>query len=142
MLPGAPSPLADGKVRPVNGASQDLENNDLDTNAQGIHASNVLTGETVHLGANSVPAMVVALGRGNNETIRDLHKSVLPLFGLDNESATYPFVDIWELPHGSSSRIDQLCKLLPSDADVRQSFRQYRDTAHVLYPGVVDIRIF
>jgi hypothetical protein len=137
-------PLAERKLPQVDWTSQDLTSTTVDACAQGIHANNDLTGETVHLGGNSVAAMVVALGSGSGEeTVRQLlHKSVLPLFGLDNESATYPFVDLWGLPHGSSSRIDELCRLLPSDTDCLQYFRHYRDTAHVLYPGVVDIRQF
>jgi hypothetical protein len=141
---GDPPPLAARKLSHVDWASQDLTSHTVETSAQEIRANNDLTGETVHLGGNSVPAMVVALGSGSDEeTIRELlRKSVLPLFGLDNQSATYPFVDLWGLPHGSLSRIDELCKLLPSDADILQLFRHYRDTAHVLYPGVVDIHQF
>ena len=141
---GDPPPLATRKLSLVDWTSQALTGDVVETSAQEIRANNDLTGETVHLGANSVPAMVVALGSGTSEdTIKELlHKSVLPLFGLDNQSATYPFVDLWGLPHGSSSRIDELCKLLPSDADTLQFFRHYRDTAHVLYPAVVDIRQF
>jgi len=136
-------PLAARKSSHVDWPSQGLTSQAVETSAQEIRANNDLTGETVHLGGNSVPAMVVALGSGSGETIRELlHRSVLPLFGLDNQSATYPFVDLWGLPHGSLSRIDELCKLLPSDADILQFFRHYRDTAHVLYPAVVDIRDF
>ncbi|KAF2404068.1 hypothetical protein EJ06DRAFT_535462 [Trichodelitschia bisporula] len=114
--------------------------------AQGMHTNNDLTGETVYLGGNSVPAMVMALGRGANggaSTLRELlGRSVLPVFGLDNESATYPFVDLWGLPHGSVVRIEELCKLVPSDADCLQYFKHYQDTAHVLFPGVVDVAQF
>jgi hypothetical protein len=141
---GDPPPLAAGKLSRIDWASQSLTNRVVETSAQEIRANDDLTGGTVHLGGNSVPAMVIALGSGNDEeTVRELlDKSVLPLFGLDNQSATYPFVDLWGLPHGSLSRIDGLCKLLPSDADILQFFRHYRDTAHVLYPAVVDIRQF
>ena len=115
-----------------------------DPAALGMHTSSAITGETVHLGGNSVPAMVLALTTNSNEdTIRNLSgRSVLPLFGLDNETATYPFVDLWGMPHESAARIDGLCRLLPNDADCLQYFRQYRDTAHVLFPGVVDIAQF
>lgn len=108
---------------------------------QGMPASNALTGDAVYLGGNSVPAMVVALADNNNDdvAVRELlGKSTLPVFGLDNESATYPFVDLWGIPHGSFQRIELLCKLLPSDSECMQIFRQYRDTAHVIFPGVVD----
>ncbi len=107
----------------------------------GIQARSGLVGEFVHLGRNSVPAMAIALGDGSNEDVlrNVVGKSVLPLFGLDNESATYPFVDLWGLPTGSPRRVAEICKLLPSDADCFQFLRQYRDTAHILYPGVVDL---
>ena len=144
LAAGYQYPLAGSKSPLVDQAATDLNSNVAEQSAQGIHTNNYFTGETVHLGENSVPAMVVALGSGSDEeTIRGLlGKSILPLFGLDNQSATYPFVDLWGLPHGSSSRIDELCKLLPADADCLQYFQRYRDSAHVLYPGVVDIRQF
>jgi hypothetical protein len=137
-------PSSGGKLPPVGGSAKDLITNVEDLNAQGIHTDDDFTGQTVHLGANSVPAMVIALGRGSGEEAMQelLGKSILPLFGLDNQSATYPFVDLWGLPYGSSSRIDDLCRLLPADAECLQYFRQYRDTAHMLYPGVVDISHF
>ena len=144
FAPGDQPPSAGGKLPLADLPSRSLTSNAAGPSPQGIHTGYDLTGETVHLGGNSVPAMVVALGSGSDlETVQELAgKSILPLFGLDNESATYPFVDLWGLPHGSSSRIHELCKLLPGDADCLQFFRQYRDTAHVLYPGLVDIRQF
>lgn len=48
-----------------------------------------------------------------------LGKSILPMFGLDNESATYPFVDLWGLPHGSLARAQELAKALPTDFTFR-----------------------
>ncbi|KAF2430302.1 hypothetical protein EJ08DRAFT_589314 [Tothia fuscella] len=100
--------------------------------------------ENVYVGGHSVAAMVVAMGkRGDDQSVQDvLGKSVLPVFGLDNDTATYPFVDLWGLPHGSIVRIEQLCGLLPSDSDCHQYFAHYRDTAHVLYPGIIDIEQF
>jgi hypothetical protein len=97
--------------------------------------------DTVYLGGNSVPAMVIALGWNHDQNAVNelLDKSILPVFGLDNDSATYPFVDLWGIPHGSPRRIELLTKLLPADADCIQVFRQYRDTAHVIYPGLIDI---
>jgi hypothetical protein len=107
----------------------------------GVQAPTELLGDFVHLGRHSVPAMVMALGnRSNEEAVQDIiGKSALPLFGLDNESATYPFVDLWGLPTGSSTRVREICKIIPSDADCFQFLRQYRDVAHILYPAVVDI---
>ena len=135
--------------RAVSRASQDPSSagGTLDPSVvQGISASHALTGDPVYLGGNSVPAMVVALAQNStgDGAVHDLlQKSILPVFALDNESATYPFVDLWGLPHGSFLRIELLCKLLPtSDSECMHIFKQYRDTAHVIFPGVVDILRF
>jgi len=112
---------------------------------EGISAKNALTGDTVYLGGNSVPAMVAALAHDNKDgAVQDLlQRSILPVFALDNESATYPFVDLWGLPHSSFLRIELLCKLLPSsDSECMQVFKQFRDMAHIIYPGVIDILQF
>ncbi|KAK4455253.1 C6 transcription factor [Podospora aff. communis PSN243] len=111
----------------------------------GVHSRHPVTGEHVFLGPNSVPAMAMALSQqgGNDSTVRDLlDKSVLPIFTLENESTTYPFVDLWGLPHASPVRIEKLCAMLPSDSDCLQCVRQYRDTAHVLFPGIVNMQQF
>lgn len=109
----------------------------------GIQAPSGLTGETVHLGASSIPALVLALSKGSADhpEVQDLlGRSMLPLFGLDNESATYPFVDLWGLP--SMSRINELCKALPSDSELVNLFRLYRDAAHIVYPALIDVEGF
>jgi hypothetical protein len=71
-----------------------------------------------------------------------LGKSILPMFGLDNESATYPFVDLWGLPHGSLARAQELAKALPSDTQSLSFFRYYRDMAFVIYPGLAQLELF
>jgi hypothetical protein len=113
----------------------------------GVHSRHPVTGEHVFLGPNSVPAMAMALSQqsanGPSCTVRDLlDKSVLPIFTLENESTTYPFVDLWGLPHASPVRIEKLCAMLPSDSECLQCVRQYRDTAHVLFPGIVNMQQF
>ena len=115
-----------------------------DPTAFGLPPNSNTLEDTVYLGGNSVPAMVIALGLDEHQdAVKELlRKSILPVFGLDNESATYPFVDLWGIPHGSTRRIELLTKLLPADADCIQIFRQYRDTAHVIYPGLIDIAQF
>ena len=66
-----------------------------------------------------------------------LGKTVLPLFGLDNETATYPFVDLWGLPHGSLARAQELAKALPSDSQMRYFFQCYREMGYVIFAGIV-----
>jgi hypothetical protein len=110
---------------------------------QGVRALNDVTDEAVYIGGNSVPAMVMALGNGSADEVQQvLDRSILPVFGLDNDTATYPFVDLWGVPHGSPLRIELLCKLLPSDADCNQIFALYRDTAHVIYPAIAQLEQF
>lgn len=87
--------------------------------AMEINEQSHLTGERVHLGGGSVPALVMALQNSKNDqpAIRDvLGNSVLPLFGLDNESATYPFIDLWGFPGGNVERIQKLSQALPNDS--------------------------
>ncbi|KAK5467065.1 hypothetical protein LTS15_000035 [Exophiala xenobiotica] len=105
--------------------------------------SGLVADGSVYLGSDSVPAMALALGSGNDEEAMQnvVGNSVLPLFGLDNESATYPFTDLWGLTD-MPSRVKEVCKLIPSDADCFQHLRHYRDNAHVLYPAVVNIDRF
>ncbi|EMC95612.1 hypothetical protein BAUCODRAFT_71670 [Baudoinia panamericana UAMH 10762] len=116
------------------------------TDVHGIHTRND-AGEIVHLGGGSIPAMLYSLGQGQGQSPDEkiklqelLGKSVLPLFGLDNESATYPFVDLWGLPHGSLQRAQELARALPNDAQCLNLFRCYRDIGHVIYPGIADLQ--
>jgi hypothetical protein len=121
-----------------------VTNRDSSGSIPSIIANNDLLGDQhdIYLGGNSVPAMVVAMGKGDDCVQEFLGKSVLPVFGLDNDSATYPFVDLWGLPHGSILRIQQLCSLVPADSECLQYFTHYKETAHVLYPGIADIPLF
>ncbi|KAL1609448.1 hypothetical protein SLS59_000953 [Nothophoma quercina] len=134
--PSTSTPLA--APAPIDGEQSHVR-------TQGIHTRNDITGQTVHIGPSSVPALVMQLGRGGDAQwapgLQDLlgKKSMLPLFGLDNESATYPFVDLWGLPHGSISRATELANALPSDSECLSFFRSYRETAHAVYPAVADI---
>ena len=72
-----------------------------------------------------------------NQIQEMLGKTVLPLFGLDNESATYPFVDLWGLPHGSLARAQELAKALPDDSQMLNLFRCYKDMSYVIFAGIV-----
>lgn len=93
------------------------------------------------MGGASIPAMLYDLqvnqsNADNSHNTEMLSKNVLELFGLDNETATYPFVDLWALPHGSAPRGQEIAKALPSDAQLLHLFRCYKDTAYVIYAGV------
>ena len=100
----------------------------------------------MHFGSGSIPAMLYKLGQGPSQDPEGklqmqemMGKTVLPLFGLDNESVTYPFVDLWGLPHGSLQRGQELAKALPNDTQMLQLFSSYRDVGNVIYPGIADV---
>jgi hypothetical protein len=129
----------DPKSKLTDSPSESQGNN---SQPRGIHTNEDFLGETVFLGGNSVPAMVVALANGG-DSVQDLaKKSILPIFALDNESATYPFVDLWGLPYTSNTRIEELRKLIPRDTECIELFAYYKDTAHVLFPGIINIQHF
>ena len=90
---------------------------------------------------SSLCSQLVNLGKrhGTSHAMRDLFtKDALPFFGLDNASATYPFVDLWGLPQGSVDRTHELGKTFPNDTDCWLSFKAYKDTAHALFPVLED----
>ena len=71
----------------------DEEGSVSDQGNPAILARRAFSSNAVYLGGNSVPAMVTALATEQNSDIEVqslLSKSVLPIFGLDNDSATYP----------------------------------------------------
>lgn len=144
LLSGASSPTRIGSGR-AEQARYNSAYHTRNTSIQGIHTKNDLTGQTVHLGGSSVPALVMALGQGpaGRASVQEiLSKSILPIFGLDNETATYPFVDLWGLAHASLERAEQLAKAIPDDMQCLSFFRYYRDMGHVIFPGVADMEQF
>ncbi|KAB8346018.1 hypothetical protein FH972_023070 [Carpinus fangiana] len=104
--------------------------------AMEVNELSQMTGENIHLGGGSVPALIAALNKGKGNDL--FGSSVLPLFGLDNESATYPFVSLWG-QQGALQRVNELAKVLPGDAECLETFRQYRDGNYVTYPAVAAI---
>lgn len=95
----------------------------------------------MHFGGGSIPGMLYGLqvnqGNAERSQIQEmLGKTVLPIFGLDNESATYPFVDLWGLPHGSLTRAQELAKALPGDQQLLHLFRCYKDMGYIIYAGI------
>jgi hypothetical protein len=89
-----------------------------DSEREGIHAPSGQIG-TVHLGSRSVLAYVHGLGRTKESqeaalTLLGENENVLPKLGLDNESATFPFIDLWST-NASTYDVGSLCKLLPDD---------------------------
>jgi hypothetical protein len=53
--------------------------------------------DTVNLGSSSIPAMMTALASEQGNDV-DVQRSVPRIFGLDDNTAAYPFVDLWGIP--------------------------------------------
>jgi hypothetical protein len=98
-----------------NGAKSD------DSEREGIHAPSGNLG-TMHLGSRSVLAYMMGLGRtkSSQEAAKTLlEENILPKLGLDNETSTYPFVDLWSTD-ASAWDVSALCRTLPDDAHCRE----------------------
>ncbi|RVX66451.1 hypothetical protein B0A52_09681 [Exophiala mesophila] len=114
-----------------------------ETDRDGIHAPSNQMG-LMHLGSRSVLAYMMGLGRSQStkDTARTLlEENILPKLGLDNESATYPFVDLWST-ESSMQDVAGLCKAIPDDDLCNEFFICYRDVACTIYPVVADTHKF
>ncbi|KAJ5182506.1 hypothetical protein N7492_000122 [Penicillium capsulatum] len=108
---------------------------------EGIHAANTLGKGTVHLGSRSVLAYILNNKSGSDQLQALLEGGILPKLGLDNESATYPFVDLWSTDM-STFDISAVCSALPTDEQCRDFFFYYKDIAGAIYPVLEDVRDF
>ena len=113
---GMDNVVADEKPGVVgNGGKSD------DSEREGIHAPSGNLG-TMHLGSRSVLAYMMGLGRtkSSQEAARTLlEENILPKLGLDNETSTYPFVDLWSTD-ASAWDVSALCRTLPDDEHCRE----------------------
>ncbi|KAL3463747.1 hypothetical protein BJX64DRAFT_116110 [Aspergillus heterothallicus] len=105
---------------------------------EGIHAPNTLGEGTVHLGSRSVLAYILNNKSGSDQVQALLEGGILPKLGLDNESATYPFVDLWSSDM-STFDISAVCYALPTDEQCKEFFCYYRDIAGAIYPVIEDV---
>ena len=91
--------------------------------------SDPLTGETIFLGVNSAPAVFLrylhqatSLTPSTRSLIEALaNENVTAVFGLDNSSVTYPFLNLWSTGDGSSDDVGSLRNALPSDLEILKS---------------------
>jgi hypothetical protein len=86
---------------------------------EGIHTANTLGEGTIHLGSRSVLAYILNKS-GSLQAQALLEGGILPKLGLDNETATYPFVDLWS-SDTSTFDVSAVCEALPSDQQIRES---------------------
>ncbi|KAM5453570.1 hypothetical protein MaudCBS49596_002773 [Microsporum audouinii] len=107
---------------------------------EGIHAKNVYGSGTVHLGSRSVLAYLLG-GSPKEATQALLEGGLLPKLGLDNETATYPFIDLWS-SDSTTYDIRSVCAALPDDNQCRRLFKYYRNIAAIIYPVLSDLERF
>jgi hypothetical protein len=92
-----------------------------ETEREGIHAQSGQMA-TVHLGSRSVLAYMMGLhgSRSSRDAAKTLlDENILPKLGLDNNTATFPFVDLWST-EASTFDVQGLVKALPDDAHCRE----------------------
>lgn len=114
---GSGSTLETGSVQSAGDASS--RSKGASPEREGIHAPNTLGEGTVHLGSRSVLAYILNNKSGSDQLQTLLEGGILPKLGLDNESATYPFVDLWSSGI-SAFDISAVCCALPTDQQCKE----------------------
>ncbi|KAI9369850.1 hypothetical protein BJX61DRAFT_124410 [Aspergillus egyptiacus] len=135
---GLASTLETGSVQSADASSR---SKGASPEREGIHAPNTLGEGTVHLGSRSVLAYILNNKSGSDQLQALLEGGILPKLGLDNESATYPFVDLWSSDM-STFDISAVCCALPDDQESKKLFSYYRDIAGAIYPVIEDVALF
>ncbi|KAL4918387.1 hypothetical protein BDW62DRAFT_181293 [Aspergillus aurantiobrunneus] len=136
---GVGSGLETGSVQ--SGGDASSRSKGASPEREGIHAPNTLGEGTVHLGSRSVLAYILNNKSGSDQLQALLEGGILPKLGLDNESATYPFVDLWSSDM-STFDISAVCCALPADQQCKEFFCYYRDIAGAIYPVIEDVPLF
>jgi hypothetical protein len=83
--------------------------------SEGVYGSNVLKTGAVHLGARSALVDILDKSKRSEDTAQALpQEDLLAELALGNESAAYPFVDLWSSdPY--TFNIAGVCAVLPED---------------------------
>ncbi|CAI7623378.1 unnamed protein product [Penicillium glandicola] len=107
--------------------------------SEGIYGSNVLNTGAVHFGSRSALVDILDKSKRSEDTAQALPQDdLLAELALGNESAAYPFVDLWSSdPY--TFNIAGVCAVLPEDARCLDFLAFYRDIGSVLYPVLSDI---
>ena len=111
-------------------------------NPEPLQVSDPLTGETIFLGVNSAPAVFLRyLDQATSLTpsIRSVvqalaNENVTAVFGLDNSSVTYPFLNLWSTGDGSNDDVGSLRNALPSDLEILKSVMSLSQPDYLLTP--------
>lgn len=90
------------------------------TRSEGVYGSNVLKTGAVHLGSRSVLVDILDKSKGDEDTAQALpQEDLLAELALGNESAAYPFVDLWS-SDPFTFNIAGVCTMLPDDEQCRR----------------------
>ena len=86
---------------------------------EGIYGSNALKTGDVHIGSQSALVDILNRSKGSEDTAQALPKDdLLAELALGNESAAYPFVDLWS-SDPFTFNITAVCEVLPDDEQCR-----------------------
>lgn len=109
------------------------------TRSQGVYGSNVLKTGAVHLGSRSALVDILDKSKGSEDIAQALpQEDLLAELALGNESAAYPFVDLWS-SDPFTFNIAGVCAVLPDDEKCRRFVGFYKDIGAVLYPVLPDL---
>ncbi|KAJ5466214.1 hypothetical protein N7530_010001 [Penicillium desertorum] len=108
------------------------------TRSEGVYGSNVLKTGAVHFGSRSALVDILDKSKMSEDTAQALpQEDLLAELALGNESAAYPFVDLWSSdPY--TFNIAGVCAVLPEDGRCLEFLAFYRDIGSVLYPVLSD----
>ncbi|KAJ5206604.1 Transcription factor [Penicillium cf. griseofulvum] len=108
------------------------------TRSEGIYGSNVLKTGAVHLGSRSALVDILDKSKRSEDTAQALPQDdLLAELALGNESAAYPFVDLWS-SDPFTFNIAGVCAIIPEDARCLEFLAFYQDIGSVLYPVLSD----
>ncbi|OQE39207.1 hypothetical protein PENCOP_c007G02950 [Penicillium coprophilum] len=106
--------------------------------SEGVYGSNVLKTGAVHLGSRSALVDILDKSKRSEDTAQALPQDdLLAELALGNESAAYPFVDLWS-SDPFTFNIAGVCAVLPEDARCLEFLTFYQDIGSVLYPVLSD----
>jgi hypothetical protein len=125
---------------------------------EGIYEQSRMGECSVYIGPQSTLSYIKSNNTSTNCFQALLEGDTLPKMLLDNESATYPFVNLWS-PGISAYDISPVCYALPTDQQCKEFvpispcdpflqliesrlFAQYRDVTGVVYPVIGDVPRF
>ncbi|KAJ5234724.1 uncharacterized protein N7469_003892 [Penicillium citrinum] len=107
--------------------------------SEGVYGSNSSRTGAVHLGSRSALVDILDKSKHSKDMAQALpQEDLLADLALENESAAYPFVDLWSSdPY--TFNIAGVCAVLPDDEQCRRFLGFYREIGAVLYPVLPDL---